>query len=179
LVHELAHLAGGSTQTISVHNEGAKHPYSKLRSGFVVGADRKPFVRGTFYEEGFATFMSGWYKRTLENPLAPAVPAPGESPSLQTPDYYRFRKNSISGPDGYAIELLARGLQTRKIMSATEYVAVMLESRRPETRTAALRIFAQAIEAVRPGLYTDLQNLQYGRKPLKRALKLVLEATNQ
>jgi hypothetical protein len=81
-----------------------------------------------------------------------------------------------SGPDGYAMELIAWGLEKKGVMSSAEFVNLGIQTRAQETQTVALRGIARAVNAVEPGLYRSLRELQYGREAWQQGLQQVYAA---
>jgi hypothetical protein len=173
LVHELAHATVDTVDAVGV--ELTREDLSlHLRSGWIVTHNGSNV--GEFPEEAFGTFVGAWYRRSRENPLAPCIGITHE-PERELPDYLQpFDPSMISGPDGYAFELLAWGAEQRGIMSSSDFVAMLLETRRPETRIVALRAFAQTVERIEPGLYTALQKLHYSKQSWLEGCDRVYEA---
>jgi hypothetical protein len=173
LVHELAHDTASKIDVLAVQLQG-DDAIMLHRSGFGI-MDSKGNPQGLFLEEGFAHFMTGWYVRTKKVDSLTVISR--SEPSMEVPGYYHISDElQVAGPDGYAIELLAYGIEQKGIMPASAFVATMLETRSPDTRTVALRTFAQAIDALRPGLYKNLRELQYSPEQWHAGLSMVHDA---
>lgn len=161
LVHELMHsTAPAGTHVLRKRPDGSI--LEDHRAGLLTEHAGKPL--GLFFEEGLAEFTAGWYRRAKAEGLVPTVDIGiNEIPAATLPDHYSYRGMlAISGPDGYAIELMAWGMQRRHILRhASDLVGMMLETRHPQTQTQALREFAQTVEQLEPGLYIHLRNLEY------------------
>jgi hypothetical protein len=174
LVHELAHATAPLPERVGVHVLGPRKRAFVFGSGWLVGEENHP--KGSFFEEGFAEYAGGLYTRYREGdgePI-PLVSFKG-APSKELPPHYEFSisKEPIGGPDGYAMELLAWGLEKNHILSANNFVSVLLETRRAETAAGARREFIQAMEKFHPGLYKLLRDLPYNRENWQKALNLV------
>lgn len=174
LVHELAHVAAERIGLIAFKQRGEEMKAS-FRTGFITTAGDE-LTRGTFFEEGFAHFLAGWYRRARDSDYQSVVDV-ADNPPLVVPSHLQPPDPAMTaGPDGYAMELLAWGAQRRSLMSGSGFVSIMLETRRSETQTDALRAFAQTIEAIRPGLYGELSQLQYGKAAWQIGLQAVHRA---
>ncbi|MBI3889252.1 hypothetical protein HY312_01585, partial [Candidatus Saccharibacteria bacterium] len=130
------------------------------RSGFIVTNDDK--IRGRFFEEGLAEYVASRYRRRMvgdQNTLGIV-----SVPSLAIPEYLVQPDHAMtSGPDGYAIELLAYGVEKKGIMNAEMFTELLLDTRRNNTRLVALRTFAQVLERLETGLYSKLQFVAYDK----------------
>lgn len=145
------------------------------RGGFQV-LNTSGDVYGGFYEEGFAEYIAGLYTRRENDPTASMISVPtDELPPIELPSHYRSEAK-VAGFDGYAIELLAYGLERKGIAGADTLINAFIASRHKETEASSLRTIARLIDQVKPGLYTELQKLKYGREEWQHGLSLVYEA---
>lgn len=177
IVHELSHDTTSTLDRIVVRDkgDGAQWVY---RTGLAT-VDTRNNVRGDFLEEGFAHYLFGWYRRSLRADYTMRVLGIAGMPEPVVPDYYLSSVAKTAGPDGYAIELLAWGLEQHGHMSANDFIGTLLDSRRLETRTVALRAIAQAINKLQPGLYMALSRLTYSVDDWNRGLGMVHDAATQ
>jgi hypothetical protein len=175
LVHELAHDTTGRINQMALFTkDDPEELSSSFRSGFAICPADGP-ARGMFLEEGFAHFVSGWFIRS-QGDYSRVVDVV-EPLTITVPDHLEPGKEGMTaGPDGYAIELLAWGAEQKSLMAASDFIATLLDSRRRDTQTGALRTIARIINQIRPDLYTDLQKLEYGRESWEKGLQLVFDA---
>jgi hypothetical protein len=162
IVHELAHATQSFDRFniyVGVPKPGTYKEY--YRCGFHVSNGRE--TQGVFYEEGFADFVASRYQRMLDNDnRAIGIDS---TPDLALPYYFqKLDPEKVPGPDGYAMELIAYGLDRKGIMTPDTFVDLLLDTRRPETQLVALRAFARSVEALEPGLYKMLQTMEYGKE---------------
>ncbi len=179
LVHEFMHGATPKTSSAYCRKNSEGDIDFSFRSGFDVATPKGD--RGLFNEEGMAEFMGGWYRRCAVDPLASVVSIV-DFPSPDLPAHYqridrtgKVDTSMVEGPDGYAMELLAWGLDRRGIMTREAFVITMLETRRPDTQLAALRSFAENVNVLRPGLYRDLRDLEYSKENWREGCRQVYD----
>jgi len=131
-----------------------------------------------FLAEGFASFHEAWYRRTTTDKMSPPVVI--REPSNPLPNnYIRLDcdgvpdERYISGPDGYAMELLGFSAEQKRIMPASQFIACLLEARRPETHLAAMREIDDTLEQLQPGLPELLGSLEYRRDSWRDGLAVI------
>lgn len=168
LVHEFTH--GTAPPGTQVYRKGSD---GETQMDFRLGLAQQHGGRvlGLFFEEGLAEFMAGWYRRTQVG-IAPTISI-ASRPSEQLPEHFDYGDmRAVSGPDGYAVELMAWGMQRHRILhQAADLVSIMLETHHPETQTGALREFARAVESLEPGLYDHLRHLEYSAESWHNACR--------
>ena len=168
LVHEFAH---------ATHHPDRIHMHFDAPESEVLSADPRIMMRnvftvmkgdryeGFFYEEGFADYIAGRYYRSLRGDERAIGITSEDIPKEGLPEHFRqVDPDKIPGPDGYAMELIAYELERRNIMDADTFVAMLIETRREDTKIGALRAFAQAVNVLEPGLYRYLQALRFGNR---------------
>jgi hypothetical protein len=150
-----------------------KSAFARYRLGWALKGKHN---KGSFLEEGTCEWLADWGKRCLDKPLSPTIAIAGK-PSPDLPERYQpLYDYGVSGPDGYAVELLAWGTERKRILDRGAFVTNLLDMRRPETKAVALRENIQAIEELQLGLYPKLRNLEYSRTNWQLGYRLVYEA---
>ncbi|MDB5185463.1 MAG: hypothetical protein JWN38_1271 [Candidatus Saccharibacteria bacterium] len=173
IIHELVHSATNWT-TRCVLREGAKPrgSYMAYRSGFEVHKRGRPL--GAFFEEASAEYLAGLYDPSGEQ--ARLEPQSHDLPSLEIPmRYQHFTK--VSGPDGYAFELIGWALARRGEITQDDFTTLLVATTLPETRVAALRLFPRLLNSLEPGLYRTLQAVPYSTRAFRAAYKRVYTLT--
>jgi hypothetical protein len=171
-VHELGHATSRRVSNMSVHLTADSQPGGyEYKDGFLT-VD-KAGEQGLFFEELFAEFFAGHFVRSSRGNVTPGLSFEGV-PSRELPPHYQFSigEDTVRGPDGYAAELLAWGLQKHGI-STNDFFITLLETRRPETADQALQEFEQMINRAWPGLFSLLNNLPYSKEKWQNACELI------
>jgi hypothetical protein len=178
LAHEEFHAAA-PVDRIAVQKTAQGPVVGRYRTGLVTIGSKG--IRGAFIEEGAAVLIQAMC--TQKQTTVPADMGAASKPSLKLPPRYaeihqaeKGKQARVAGPDGYAIELLTRDIDRKDIMPAHEFIRLLAASRRPELYSSVIRKLAHAIDAIRPGLYFELQSLQYGAKDWRRGLRQVHKA---
>lgn len=176
LVHEGIHVTRAK-RTLGLTRYPDEQPHWISRFGFKVL--KKGVECGVFYEEGLAEYAAGLYRRRKADPKGSFISlSQTEYPSDRIPDHYSTNMQ-VAGPDGYAIELLAYGIERKGIAEADVFIQSLLSSRRQASAVESLRAVAHMINALRPGLYTELRSLQYSREEWRHGLSLAYEAATK
>jgi hypothetical protein len=178
LVHEMAHGTALPVTNFAVHKfgNGDEDVTVNFRSGWSTNSRQGEL--GTFYEEAFAKYVAGLYRRRCIDPGASLVSICG-NPNLELPPHFNYEcsnngeRRMTAGPDGYAIELLAYGVEQKGIMRASDFIRNMFAGRNRDTETEALRVHAWAIEQLEPGLYVYLRGLEYSSENWLEGLRRV------
>lgn len=185
LVHELVHTAESRSKTITYSHDGETKKWDMLyRQGFTLSSASKKSkgYRGTFFTEGIAEYVSGLYIRSKTGQGDTYFDEQAVKSNRVPKHYTSFRPDKdypyISGPDGFAIEIMAATVQERGIASAETYIQALLATHSPDYQTSlrGFRDFARYTESLRPGLYVELQKLQYSGRSWRRGLNLVIDA---
>jgi hypothetical protein len=181
LVHELSHLTNDHTYVTVQLERPDKISDFHTKSGYVFGDSKQ--IRGQFLEEGFASYIAGLYIRSREqHDLSPTTITAGPAPYV--PEHYRvmddnlgrFSSETVTSPDGYAVEMLVWAVEQAGIMSSKELFDNLLAARRKSTEAPAMRKIIAAINAVQPGLYKKLGRLEYEKQNWEDGCALVYEA---
>lgn len=185
LVHELVHSAEARQKTISyIYNPETKKWGMQYRQGFTLSlADKKSkHHRGEFFTEGTAEYISGLYIRSKVDKENTYFDEKAVKSNRLPSHYATYRPDKgypyTSGPDGFALEIVAATLERRGIVPAEAYARSILAtySEDYQTRLQGFRDFARYTNQVRPGLYTELQKLKYSRRSWINGLRLVIDA---
>lgn len=169
LVHEFVHATRPhDNYYLQLNSDDA--PWYFTRSGFSIQSKREH--EGSFYEEAFAEYITSCYTRSLAGDNR-AIGIEG-MPGLDLPEYLQPADPAMTaGPDGYAMELIAYGLEKRGLLSTEDFKQLLINTRHLETQAESLRIFAYLVEKLEPGLYTKLRKLEYGKENWQQALETV------
>lgn len=172
LVHEFVHAAAQPPRVAGMHRNNDATVSYHFRTGFGMASDKGG---GAFFEEGFAEFARGWFNRAQEDPRAASIGIHGK-PKKELPAYFEPPSPEMTtGPDGYATELLAWGAAHFGILSVSDFIANMFDTRRAETATTALRIHSRTVDRLCPGLYVYLRDLPYSKDNWRRACDLIYD----
>ncbi len=180
LVHELSHLTNDHSYVSVQLGQSDEFSSLRVKSGFVFANDEQG--RGVFLEEGFASYISGLYIRSREHDWSPLTVTGAPTPYV--PEHYRymddylgrFSGKTVTGPDGYAMEMLVWAVEQVGAMSSRAFFNNLLAVRRKGSEAYAMRNIITAINAVQPGLYEKLSRLEYGRHSWEDGCALVYEA---
>jgi hypothetical protein len=180
VVHELAHLSmEGMSYTIQRDKNGGYDGAGYVKSGLMFAGDE--IVRGSFFEEGFAAYITGMFVRSAEGEES-LISFLGQ-PAAYLPNHYRLNDDNtqsfgenVTGPDGYALELLMWACEQKHVMPSNEFFANLLASRRLETQAEALRNLIYAINSIDNQLYPKLSRLKYGEQDWHDGCAFVYEA---
>lgn len=181
IVHELTHAAEWQSPTVlNFYDSEADTWVMASRQGQMLNLGGTSY--GQFFSEGVAEFNAGLFTRRQQHPNCPIVSIT-DCPTLELPAYYSdYRPDKgvpyVVGPDGYGVELLAWGMQEKGVTSAEDFIskAHATYSQDPSVRLDGLRRFATHVDAIRPGLYRDLRNLEYGHQAWQEGLRMIHEA---
>lgn len=188
LVHELVHTAESQSKTITCrYDEKTKQWNMIYRQGFTLisGSKKSKHQRGEFFTEGIAEYVSGLYIRSMVNQEKTYFDEEAVKSNRVPAHYTSFRPKKdylyISGPDGFAFEVMAATLQKRGIVSADIFVQALLatHSEDYEKSLQGYRDVARYTNQIKPGLYTELQKLTYSRRSWRRGLNLVIDAAQK
>jgi hypothetical protein len=167
LVHELMHTTQDKT-TIGAQIRDGEKISEWYRTGFLY--EKNGWVKGTFLEEAFATFVGGLYARAQTDPRSGIISFADE-PAPSVPDHYDLRGRAeggfletTTGIDGYALEMLMWRLEQDDTMGSEEFLTNVLLSRSASTQAVAMRSLIRALDAIEPKLYEKLRNVEYGRE---------------
>lgn len=165
LAHELAHATYFGNARHVWYPDGDVYGDQKGYSRNVFSVHSGGKSEGYFYEEAFGEYVGARYLRSVWGDNRPIGIERADILADGLPSHFRqLDPEKIPGPDGYAMELIAFELERRGSMSSEAFTQVLFATRHDSTQVGALRTFAQAIESLQPGLYTDLRKLQYGKR---------------
>lgn len=167
LAHELTHAAQGVSPVV-YYNWNGDGWDSLYRQGLSLNACEQEY--GRFFTEGIPEFNAGLYvRRMLHGRNTPLIPQDSLSNGKQLPEHFRNynvpkQQITLAGPDGYSIELLAAGAEKMGIVPASTFMQSAYDTYSPDAHTRLLghRNFARTLDAIRPGLYKELRDLQHG-----------------
>jgi len=131
--------------------------------------------RGMFYAEAVAEYVGGLYVRRGQDSDCELVSV--DMPLADTlPEHYAdyevdFGVPAIAGPDGYAMELLAWGVEQKGIIDRDSFIrsALGTYSLDAAVRLPSYRQFASSIDGLEKGLYVHLRDLEYGHESWQAA----------
>jgi hypothetical protein len=180
LVHELTHSA---EQHGPVHYSWNGEGWDMdFRQGLMTGDGTTMF--GNFFIEAIPEFNAGLYVRRQLDPSCPLAPdthlPAGSLPYHFTAYNPPKAQRRLAGPEGYAIELLAKAADRPGMVGAGTFLRSAFDtySTHAPTRLAGLRAFARNIDSVEPGLYPRLRALTYGYDQFREGLQMVDSAVH-
>ncbi len=184
LAHELTHSAEYLGRNYyQQYDYDTNEWITHQRQGF--NTDVRDIRRGAFYSEGVAEFVAGLYARGYDR-TKDALVSITDTPTAELPVQYREHNVDTGvpicvGPDAYALEVLAWGAEQKGIAPKDALIrsALATYSLKDSVRLEGFRSFARTINALRPGLYTDLRDLQLGHDAWQHGLDMALDAVTR
>ncbi len=179
LIHEMVHAGNSYDEYV----EGEKYPL-RPRSGFVLVETRKETPWGWFLEEGFADMMRGEYvgkNRKVQIPEKELEEKEKKSLYEGVSSKYVFmlpeKENALIKDGSVHIGFIQSSIAAVGLEMLCEKEPklrqVLIESR---SDIEKLREIPKLINAIKPGLYMEIQKCAYQAKEFARVQKIIKEA---